>query len=219
MINIAIDGPAGAGKSTVAKYIAKKLGIIYLDTGAMYRAVALKALRLGIDPSDTDKVLPVLLNTVIDIIYKEDGQHILLDKEDVSREIREHSVSKAASDISKIKEIRLKLVELQREIASQNSVVMDGRDIGSYVLPEADFKFYLTAAPEVRAKRRCAELAAKGQKCSYAEILKDINIRDENDSKREFAPLVKAEGALLIDSSYMPAEEVCEKILSVIRRN
>ncbi len=217
-INIAVDGPAGAGKSTVAKIIAKKLGILYLDTGAMYRAVALKALRLGIDPCDEKSVLPMLDDIKIEVKYEGGEQHIYLDGEDVSKAIREHSVSQAASDISKIKRVRLMLVELQRETAKNNAVIMDGRDIGSFVLPNADFKFYLTAAAEVRAERRLKELEEKGQQADYGEILKSIKIRDENDTKRDFAPLVRAEDAILVDSTYLTIEEVCGNILSEIRK-
>lgn len=216
-ITIAIDGPAGAGKSTVAKFIAKKLSIIYLDTGAMYRAVALYALRQNVDPCNETAVLPLLKNIDIQIKYDENGQRVLLNNEDVSTAIREHNISQAASDISKIKQVRLMLVDMQREIAAQNNVIMDGRDIGSYVLPNADVKFYLTAAAEVRAKRRVAELEEKGQKADYEEILNSIIIRDENDTKRDFAPLVKTEDAILVDSTYMNIEEVCDFILSKIK--
>lgn len=215
-INIAIDGPAGAGKSTVAKAIAGKLGIIYLDTGAMYRAAALAAIRRGISPLDTEAV-NAILPVDIDVQYKDGAQRMLLEGEDVSEAIREHSVSQAASDISKIREVRLMLVELQRKIASNNDVIMDGRDIGTFVLPDADYKFYLTAAPEVRAKRRLNQLKEMGQEGDYEEILKSILIRDENDTRREFAPLRKAEDAVLIDSTYMSIEEVIGTILSAIK--
>lgn len=216
-INIAIDGPAGAGKSTIAKYIAKKMGIIYLDTGAMYRAVALKAVRNCVDPNDRENVLPLLADLKIDIKYSNGEQSIFLNGEDVSTAIRQHNISQAASDISKIKEVRLMLVELQRQIAMQNDVIMDGRDIGSYVLPNADYKFYLTAKPETRARRRLDELSQKGQEGSFDEILQSILIRDENDTKRDFAPLVKAKDAKLVDSTNMTIDEVCQQIYSVIK--
>lgn len=216
-INIAVDGPAGAGKSTVAKFIAKKLGIIYLDTGAMYRAAALKALRQGRNPCDESAVLPMLADIKIEIKYIDREQHVFLDGEDVSTAIREHNVSQAASDISKIKEVRLMLVDMQRKIAQQNDVIMDGRDIGSFVLPDADYKFYLTAAPEVRAQRRLKELEEKGQTANYEEILESIKKRDDNDTKRDFAPLVKAQDAVLVDSTYMTIDEVCAEILSAIK--
>jgi len=215
-INIAIDGPAGAGKSTVAKAIAGKLGIIHLDTGAMYRAAALAAVRKGVSPLD-EKAVVAMLPIDIDVQYKDGAQRVLLEGEDVTEVIREHSISQAASDISKIKQVRLMLVDIQRKIAEKNDVVMDGRDIGTFVLPNADYKFYLTAAPEVRARRRLNQLKEMGQDGDYEEILKSILIRDENDSKREFAPLKKAEDAVLIDSTYMSVEEVVQTILSAIK--
>ncbi|MDD4002778.1 MAG: (d)CMP kinase [Clostridia bacterium] len=215
-INIAVDGPAGAGKSTVSKIIAEKLGLMYLDTGAMYRAVAFKALENDIDPNDYNAVLKLLKNTKIDIKYIDGVQHIMLDGKDVSESVRRHKISQAASDISKIKEVRLMLVEIQREIARQNSVIMDGRDIGSFVLPNADYKFYITAIPEERAKRRLLDLREKGQDESFDEILKSIMIRDENDKNRDFAPLIKAEDAILIDTTNLNIEQVCEKVLSII---
>jgi cytidylate kinase len=215
-INIAVDGPAGAGKSTVSKIIAENLGIIYLDTGAMYRAVAFKALENNIDPNDYNAVLKLLENTTIDIKYIDGVQHVMLDGADVSASIRRHNISQAASDISKIKEVRLMLVDIQRAIAQKNSVIMDGRDIGSFVLPNADYKFYITAIPEERAKRRLLDLREKGQDESFDEILKSILIRDENDKSREFAPLVKAEDAILIDTTNLTIEQVCDNILTII---
>lgn len=215
-INIAIDGPAGAGKSTVAKAIAGKLGIIHLDTGAMYRAAALAAVRKGVSPLD-EKAVVAMLPIDIDVQFKDGSQRVLLEGEDVTEAIREHGISQAASDISKIKQVRLMLVDIQRKIAEKNDVVMDGRDIGTFVLPNADYKFYLTAAPEVRARRRLNQLKEMGQDGDYEEILKSILIRDENDSKREFAPLKKAEDAVLIDSTYMSVEEVVQTILSAIK--
>ncbi|NLK16945.1 MAG: (d)CMP kinase [Clostridiales bacterium] len=215
-INIAIDGPAGAGKSTVAKAIANKLGIIHLDTGTMYRAAALAALRKGVSPLDEEAVA-AMLPIDIDVQYKEGAQRVLLEGEDVTEAIREHAISQAASDISRIKQVRLMLAELQRKIAEKNDVVMDGRDIGTFVLPGADYKFYLTAAPEVRAKRRLNQLKEMDQNGDYEEILKSIIARDENDIKREFAPLKKAEDAILIDSTYMSVEEVVQTILSEIK--
>ena len=163
MLNIAIDGPSGAGKSTIAKEIAKRLNIIYLDTGAMYRAIGLKAVRLGIDTEDVQGVTGILDSTQIEIKYEDGVQIIYLDGEDVSTAIREHHISKAASNVSKIPAVRLKLVAMQREIAAKNNVVLDGRDITSYVLKDANNKFYLTATPEERAKRRYKELIEKGQ--------------------------------------------------------
>ena len=217
-MQIALDGPAGSGKSTIAKEIAKKLNIIYLDTGAMYRAAALKALSKNIDPNDEIKAPLVLNDVAIEIRYIENIQHVFLDGEDVSEKIRQHHISKAASDISKHKDIRLKLVELQRKIAKGNDVIMDGRDIGSYVLPNADYKFYLTASAEERANRRFKELQEKGENAVYEDILKDILLRDENDTKREFAPLIRVKDAIEIDSTNFTISESVEKILSYIKQ-
>ena len=216
MLNIAIDGPAGAGKSTVAKAIAARLGITYLDTGAMYRAVALYALDNSISPEDDKSVVAVLDKIRIEIKYSEGTQVVYLNGEDVSLRIRENRMSKAASDISKIPAVRLKLVEMQRAIAAGTDVVMDGRDIGSYVLPDANYKFFLTASPAVRAKRRFDELTAKGEKVNYDDILGDIEKRDRNDSTRAFAPLRKTDDAVEIDSSALSAEEVVGLILEKI---
>ena len=217
MINIAIDGPSGAGKSTAAKAIAKRLGILYLDTGAMYRALALKAFRLGVDPNDKQAVEAFLPAVSVDVRYRDGAMELYLDGEEVSGFIREHHISKGASDISKIPAVRLKLVELQRAIAAKNDVVLDGRDITSYVLPDAKYKFYLTASPEVRAKRRFDELTAKGQSVPYEQILADVIDRDYNDSHRDFAPLVQTEDSVLVDSSAMTIEEVVAFILSFVK--
>ncbi len=216
MLNIAIDGPSGAGKSTIAKEIAKRLNIIYLDTGAMYRAIGLKAVRLGIDTNDADGVISFLDNTQIKIEYNDGVQIIYLDGEDVSKAIREHHISKAASNVSKIPAVRLKLVAMQREIASKNNVVWDGRDITSYVLKDANYKFYLTATPEERANRRFKELVEKGQDVKYETILDDINDRDYNDTHRDFAPLTLTEDSVYIDSTNLTIEQAIDKILSYI---
>lgn len=216
MLNIAIDGPAGAGKSTVAKMIAKKLGVLYLDTGAMYRAVAYHMLKVGISVRDSKAVIEELPNVNIDLEYVDGVQHVYCGGEDVSAKIREHAVSGAASDVSAIPEVRIKLVEMQRKIANDRDLVVDGRDIGSYVLPNASFKFFLTASPEIRARRRYDELKAKGQEQEYDKILADINQRDYNDSHRKFAPLVCVEDAHFVDSSDMNADEVCEFMIKVI---
>lgn len=217
MLNIAIDGPSGAGKSTIAKEIAKRLDIIYLDTGAMYRAIGLKAVRLGIDTSDADGVIAFLDDTEIKIDYKDGVQIIYLDGEDVSSAIREHHISKAASNVSKIPAVRLKLVAMQREIAKNNNVVLDGRDITSYVLKDANFKFYLTASPEERANRRFKELKLKGQDVEYDKILADINDRDYNDTHRDFAPLTLTDDSVYIDSTDMTIEQAIDTILSYIK--
>ena len=217
MLNIAIDGPSGAGKSTIAKEIAKRLNIIYLDTGAMYRAIGLKAVRLGIDTEDVQGVTSILDSTQIEIKYEDGVQIIYLDGEDVSTAIREHHISKAASNVSKIPAVRLKLVAMQREIAAKNNVVLDGRDITSYVLKDANNKFYLTATPEERAKRLYKELIEKGQNVDYETILADINDRDYNDTHRDFAPLTCTDDSVFIDSTELTVEQAIEKILSYIK--
>lgn len=216
MLNIAIDGPSGAGKSTISKMLAKKLGIIYLDTGAMYRAVALYVSRKGVDVNDREKVIPLLDEIEIEFRGDGDEKKIYLNGEDVSASIREHAVSKMASDVSKIKEVRLFLVEQQRAIAKKNDVVLDGRDITSFVLPDSKYKFFLTATPEERARRRYEELRAKGSEIPYETILADVNDRDYNDTHRDFAPLVQTEDAVLIDSTSMSTDEVIEVILRYV---
>ena len=217
-ISIAIDGPAGAGKSTIARIVSKALGILYLDTGAMYRAVALKAIRKNICTKD-GKALSILVKDInIEIKHLADEQRVFLDGEDVSGMIRSPGVSIAASDVSSVPEIRIKMVELQREIASKNSVVMDGRDIGTFVLPDADFKFFLTASAEERARRRYLEQVEKGMAgFTLEDVRRDMEYRDLNDSSREFAPLKKAPDALEIDTTDMSVSQVAEKILNVIR--
>lgn len=217
IIRVAVDGPAGAGKSTVAKAVAKELGLIYLDTGAMYRALGLKALRLGIDPKDEKGVGTFLDGVSLEMKSGEGGQRVILDGEDVSSAIREHEVSKAASDISALHSVRIKLVEMQRRIASGISVIMDGRDIGSFVLPDAEFKFYLDADPRVRAKRRVDELIERGQTADFDSVLDDIIKRDYNDSHRDFAPLVRVEDAIYVDTSDMSLDEVIGVMLGALR--
>ena len=216
-MNIAIDGPSGAGKSTVAKELAKRLHITYLDTGAMYRTVALKSIRLGVDVTDEEGVKAFLPTVNLDIKYIDDTQHVFLDGEDVSKEIREHHISKAASDISRIPAVRLFLVEMQRALASKYDCVLDGRDITSYVLPNAEYKFYITAAPEVRAKRRYDELLQKGQTVDFDTLLEDIKKRDYNDSHRDFAPLTRTEDSIYLDTSNMTIDEVIATVLSHIK--
>lgn len=218
-INIAIDGPAGAGKSTVAKYISKALGIIYLDTGAMYRAVALKAIRTGTGTKDALKLAELVKNIDIRISHSGNEQNIFLDGTNVSKDIRTPEVSLGASNVAVVPEVRLKLVELQREIANNNDVVMDGRDIGTYVLPDACHKFFLTASLDERVKRRYKELQEKNAIVpSYEEVRKDIEYRDINDSTRAFAPLSKASDAIEVDTSEMTIEQVAETILSYINK-
>lgn len=216
IINIALDGPSGSGKSTVAKALSQKLNILYLDTGAMYRATAIKALSLGIDTFDEEGVKTFIDDINLEIKYFDGAQHTFLDGEDVSSKIREPHVSMAASNISSLKCVRLKMVDMQRKIASSMSCVLDGRDIGSYVLPDAKFKFYITASSEIRTKRRQLELEQKGFKVDFNELLKEIEQRDYNDRNRDFAPLVQAKDAIYVDTSSMTVEEVISKILSYI---
>ena len=218
IIRIALDGPSGSGKSTIAKRLSQKLNILYLDTGAMYRATALKALSLGIDTFDEKGVLTFINDINLEIKYVDGTQHTYLDGEDVSERIREPHVSMAASNISSLKCVRLKMVDMQRKIASQMSCVLDGRDIGSYVLPDADFKFYITASSEVRADRRYKELTLKGHKVDFKELKEEIEQRDFNDKNRDFSPLTKAEDAIEIDTSFMNIEQVVGKVLSYIER-
>lgn len=211
-INIAIDGPAGSGKSTMAKALAKSMNILYLDTGAMYRACALRALTRGADLEDEASVIDSMRDLSLEIKYEDGAQVTILDGEDVSERIRKPEVSMAASTVSKYPAVRLKMVEKQREIADRMSCVLDGRDIGTFVLPEADFKFFLTAEPAVRAKRRYDELKAKGYPVDLKELEAEIVRRDEQDSSRAFAPLKQAEDAVLIDTSRMTPDEVLEEL-------
>lgn len=214
-IRIAIDGPAGAGKSSVSKCVAKKLGLVYVDTGAMYRACAVYAIENGIEINEKE-ITPHLDEINIDIGYNESGQRIFLNGRDVSERIREADATAGSSAIAVIPSVRLKLVELQRKIAANKSVIMDGRDIGTYVLPDADVKIFLTASVEERAKRRCAEMTEKGMKCDIEKVKSDIAARDKNDSEREFAPLRRADDATIVDSSDMSFDEVCSRICDII---
>lgn len=216
MINIAIDGPSGAGKSTIAKNISKKYNITYLDTGAMYRAVGLKVHLTNTNINDPIKLNSLLDNLDLTIKYLNGEQHVYLDGKDVSKEIREHHISKLASDVSAVPACRLKLVELQRNIAKETDCVLDGRDIGTYVLPNANVKIFLTATPEIRAERRYKELIAKGQNIDKEIVLNDILLRDKNDSTRSFAPLKQAEDAILLDSTYLDTNEVLNEIEKIL---
>ena len=215
---IALDGPAGAGKSSVAKSIAHDLGIIYLDTGSMYRTVALKAISVGIDTKDA-KSLEKLMETInINITHVNEEQRIFLDDVDVSDKIRTPEISMGASNVAVVPAVRLKMVELQREIAKKEKVIMDGRDIGTYVLPDADLKIYLTATVEERARRRFLEMKEKGMGTPpIEEVMADIAARDYNDSNREFAPLRRADDAIEIDSTEMSLAEVIAKINSLLK--
>lgn len=209
---IAVDGPAGAGKSTIAKIIAKRLNINYIDTGAMYRAITYKCLKNNVDINNEEEVIKIAQNTDIDFR----DNNLYLDKEIINEEIRTIEVSNNVSNVAKIKEVRYLMVDVQREIGKRNSVILDGRDIGSYVFPNADYKFYLIATPEERGIRRFKELTEKGYDTSLEEIIKDIVRRDEIDSNREFAPLVKAEDAIEIDTTGKSIDEVIDYVLSKI---
>ncbi|MDR2202603.1 MAG: (d)CMP kinase [Clostridiales bacterium] len=218
-MNIAIDGPAGAGKSTIAKILAKKLGFTYLDTGAMYRAVALKADRAGIAVSDEAAVEELLRALSLDVVYGGDGsQRVILDGEDVSDAIRAHRVSKLASDVSALSAVRLAMVDLQRAIAEKTDTVLDGRDIGTFVLPGAEFKFYLTASVDERARRRYLQLKEKGEPCDLESIKRDIAERDKNDAGRALAPLKKADDALEVDTTELSVDGVVNVLYSRVRR-
>ncbi len=218
MINIAIDGPAGSGKSTVSEILGKKLDVLCLDTGAMYRACALKCIKEGV-PADNEIEVGKLVDAIdLKVEYRKGAQRTVLDGKDVSEEIRLPQVSMVASTVSAYAAVRKKMVGLQREIASRNSCILNGRDIGTNVLPDAEFKFYLTASPEVRAKRRFDENVQKGFKESYNDILNDIIKRDEQDKSRKIAPLAKADDAVLVDSSLMSVEEVVEFMLNIVTK-
>lgn len=219
-MQIAIDGPSGSGKSTLAKAVSQKLGILYLDTGAMYRACGLKAILSGISPKDEILVGKMLETLDIDIRFENGLQRIFLDGRDVSGDIRKPDVSVAASDISSIPAVRLKMVAMQRDIAGTRNVVLDGRDIGSYVLPNAQYKFFLTADPEERAKRRLEELAVRGIHIqTYEEVLADIRYRDHQDSNRAFAPLKKMPDAIVIDTTQNTQEQTLQMLLKHLPDN
>lgn len=215
-MRVAIDGPAGAGKSSIAKAVAKKLGFVYIDTGAMYRAVAVYAIEKGIEITEEALTDEILDKIEIDIAYGDEGQKIFLCKKDVSSRIRMPDASIGASNVAVIPRVRLKLVELQRKLAEKGSVIMDGRDIGTYVLPDAEVKVFLTASVEERAKRRFKELTEKGTAADFEVVKRDIEYRDKNDSEREFAPLKRADDAVLLDTSDMTMDEVIEKMIEII---
>lgn len=217
MYNIAIDGPAGAGKSTVAKQIARKKGYIYVDTGAMYRAMALFLLENGILPEESEKISEKCKEADISIVYENGEQVVLLNGRNVNGLIRTEAVGNMASASSVNGDVRKKLVELQQKLAKEANVVMDGRDIGTIVLPDADLKIYLTASSAVRAKRRFDELTAKGETCNIDVIRKDIEERDFRDMHRDISPLKQAADAILVDSSDMTIEEVIKEILDLCK--
>ena len=210
---VAIDGPSGAGKSTIAKAVAKELGIDYIDTGAMYRAIGYKVKCRGIDPADEDAVRAMLTDTQVDLQQGE----VYLDGENVSAQIRTPEMSMMASVCSQIPAVREKLVQLQREMGTRKSVIMDGRDIGTNVLKDARFKIYLTASAEERARRRFLELQEKGEKQSFEDVLEDIKQRDYNDMTRELNPLRKAEDAVEVDTTGLDIDQVVQKVLEIVR--
>ena len=215
--NVAIDGPAGAGKSTIAKLVAKEKGYIYVDTGAMYRGLAIHFLDKGIQPQETEKVIEACKDAEVTIAYEDAVQHVYLNGKDISSRLRNEEVGNMASVTSAIPEVRKKLLELQQNLAKTQNVIMDGRDIGTCVLPHADVKVYLTASVETRAKRRYQELQEKGEDCNLEEIAHDIEERDRRDMTREIAPLKQAEDAVLVDSSDMTIDEVVTEIVALAR--
>ncbi|MCI9157023.1 MAG: (d)CMP kinase [Lawsonibacter sp.] len=215
--SIAIDGPAGAGKSTLARKLAEKLGFLYVDTGAIYRTVALKALWEKADPADPVQVVPLLEGLEIHMDYENGEQKMYLEGEDVSAAIRRHKVSGAASQVSAIPEVRAFLLEFQRKLARERDVVMDGRDIGTVVLPNADVKVFLTAAPEARAQRRLLELEQRGEQADFDAILRDIQERDWQDEHRSIAPLRQAADAALLDTTSLNLEQSLEALLSLVK--
>ena len=213
--NVAIDGPAGAGKSTIAKLVAKEKGYVYVDTGAMYRGLAIHFLENGIEAEEKEKIAEACKDADVTIRYEDGQQQVYLNGKNITAKLREEAVGNMASKSSAIPEVRAKLLELQRELARKEDVIMDGRDIGTCVLPDADVKVFLTASVETRAKRRYDELVEKGVACDLEEIARDIAERYERDSTREIAPLKQAEDAVLIDSSYMTIEEVVAAIVKL----
>ena len=217
MFNIAIDGPAGAGKSTIAKKVAKELDFIYVDTGAMYRSMALYLIRKGVKAEEKNKIIELLPEIHVTLAYVEGEQHVYLNQEDVSSLIRNEEVSQMTSSISTIAEVREALLSLQRNLAKENNVLMDGRDIGTCVLPNAELKIYLPASTKVRAKRRYDEMIEKGMECNLKELEASIKERDQRDMNREIAPLKQAEDAVFLDTSDMNIEEVVSAIIRLVK--
>ena len=215
--NIAIDGPAGAGKSTIAKLVAKELGFIYVDTGAMYRGLAVHFLKKGIVPGEVEKIEAACEDAKVELGYENGVQQVYLNGENITTKLREEAVGNMASVSSAVPAVRAKLLDLQRNLAKEKDVVMDGRDIGTNVLPNADVKVYLTASVECRAMRRFKELEEKGEACDFEQIRQDIQERDERDMTREIAPLKQAEDATLIDSSEMGIDDVVKAIIALTK--
>ena len=216
--SIAVDGPSGAGKSTLAKALARELNIIYVDTGAIYRTIGLEVFRRGLDPKNEAEVSAILPELSIRMEYEDDGlQHMFLNGEDVTADIRLPNISLYASDVSALPAVRAFLLEMQRELARRNCVSMDGRDIGTVVLPDAEVKIYLTASAEERAKRRFLELAARGAGKTYQEVLEEQRLRDDNDMHRAIAPLKPAEDSVIVDTTELDFEQSKQAVLSIIR--
>ena len=218
MIRIAIDGPSGAGKSSIAKAVAARLGIVYVDTGALYRTAGYYVRGKGIARTDKEGVVSCLPHIKIEVRYEDGAQHVYLNGEDLGDRIREPEISMYASSVSAIPEVRAFLLDTQRDIAAKNSVIMDGRDIGTVILPNADVKIFMTASNEARAQRRTKELIAKGMDARYEDVLREMIERDENDRTRDVAPAVAAPDAILLDNSDMTIEENVDAVLSIIDR-
>jgi cytidylate kinase len=216
-LNIALDGPAGAGKSTIARLVAAKLGLIYVDTGAMYRAVTYKAIQSGLTADQPDKIVALAEGMKLDWVTGEQGQRVIVDGEDVTEQIRSIEVNRRVSLISQIAGVRKLLAQMQRKMADRKGVVMDGRDIGTHVLPDADVKVFLTASVQERAKRRYREMQSAGQEISLEQLEADIAERDRMDEQREIAPLIRAKDAVLLDCTTLSINEVVDKILSLCR--
>ena len=216
--NIAIDGPAGAGKSSIAKTVAKRLDCIYIDTGAMYRSVGVYALQKGIDLKSNKEIAAFLDSFEMNIELEEDGQHIYINGSDMNPYIRTPEASMAASAVALIPEVRMKLVDIQRKIGQRNKVIMDGRDIGTYVLPDANVKIFLTASVEERAMRRYKELSEKGDGCTIDEVITDMIARDKQDTERDFAPLKQADDSVLVDTTGLTFDESVNKVIEVIEK-
>ena len=217
-MRIALDGPSGAGKSTVAKAVAKKLGIVYVDTGALYRSIGLYVQRAGVEKNDNEKIIAMLPEIKLDLVFKDGTQSVILNDEDVSPYIRTGEIAMYASAVSAIPEVRAFLLETQRKIARENSVIMDGRDIGTVIIPDAEVKIFLVASAEARAERRYKELIEKGEECTYEGVLADIKQRDNNDSTRAVAPAVPAKDAIFLDNSDINQEQTVERVIEIIEQ-
>ena len=218
MIQIAIDGPSGAGKSSVAKAVAARLGIVYVDTGALYRTVGYYVRAQGVTREDSDGIVNCLPQISIEVRYENGAQHVYLNGEDLGDRIREPEISMYASAVSAVPAVRSFLLDTQRDIAAKNSVIMDGRDIGTVILPNADVKIFMTASDEARAKRRTLELQAKGMDVRYEDVLREMRERDHNDSTREVAPAVAADDAVLLDNSGMTVEESADAVIALVKQ-